>query len=451
MKMKMVKKLLTVTLAVVLTAGVLAGCGNKDGGSEGKVTIRVPDRVLTEVGADAFVKQKQLEFDELYGDTIEVIHMTAPASSDVNDVQNTAAILMGQDAPSYVILSSTIYVKDLYNMGLIRDIGDVVEELGYLDGLMSRAVEACKYSDGALIGYPLSLEIPLLGFYNSALTEAGYNPDKFTCNTWDEYYVMAENMTNSAHKGGSLYASEFFLWPQNWFLSNGAQVAIQNNDGTISLNYTDEKVVETVEFMRKLYHAGYTNTNIGYTDVDSMFGLLYGKSVASFTMYPTWLERFAAQGIEPNEITLRTFPQGPSGEYASVMYVSAAALNSQLTDEEAKATLTYLNFMNSEEYWNEYFAYCELNSISKLSIPAVENADWWSHLTDFPQQWIDTIKSSLETATDTPMNSTGYSTYISAMLPEIITGQSDIVEGLKKAEKLTKSEWLDNYNTHLNK
>lgn len=449
MKRKMVKQLLVTTLAVVMTAGTLAGCGKKDNGSNEKVTIRVPDRVLNEVGADAFIKQKQLEFDELYGDTIEVIHMTAPASSDVNDVQNTAAILMGQDAPAYVSLSSTVYMKDLYNMGLAKDISGIVEEMGGLEGIMPQAIEACKYSDGALIGYPRGVELPLLGFYNSALTEAGYDPATFTCNTWDEYYEMAKKMTNSAHKGGSLYASEFFLWPQNWFLSNGAQVALQNEDGTISLNYTDEKVVQTVDFMKKLYAAGYTNENIGYTDIDSMFGLLYGKSVASFTMYPTWLARFAAQGIDPNEITLRAFPHGPSGEYASVMYVSCVVFNSQLTDAEAKAALTYLNFMSSKEYYEEYYEYCGLNSISQLSIPVVEGVDWWSHLTDFPQQWIDIIQTSLKTAQDTSVNSTGYSTYISAELPAIITEASDVTAALKKAEELTKKEWLDNYNSKI--
>lgn len=449
--MKKIIKIISVVMSVVLISGLFGGCGSKEE-KTGKVKIIAPDRVLNEVGINAFVKQKQEEFDELYGDEIEVEHILPVSSSDVNDVQNTSAILLGNDAPSFVGVSSTIFMKDLYNMGLVKDITAAVEGNESFNSNLEASIEACKYSDGKIIGYPTNMEIPLLGFYNSALTEAGYDPENFSCETWDEYYEIAKKLTTSAHAGASIYASEFFLWPNNWFLSNGAELAVQNSDGTIKLNYTDKKVTDTIEFLRKLYGDGLTNDNIGFTDVDNMFTLLYNKTVSSFTMYPTWISRFIDAGIDPNEITLKKFPKGPSGEYKSAMYVASKIFNSSLSDEQLDAAIKYVAFMNSEEYWNDYFKYCSENSISTLNIPTVKDVDWWSSLTDFPEQWISVTKEALETATDTSLNSNGYSTYISAVLPGIISSSdTDVAAEMEKAAKTTENEWLNDFNKSVKK
>ncbi len=446
--MKKSKKILSILLATMLTISCLAGCGGSSN-SDGKVTITVPDLVLNPIGEDKFKQEKQDAFDELYGDKIEVKHILPSSSSDVNDVQNLSALLLGNDAPAYVNVSSTIYMKDLYNMGLIRDISDLVKDNEVFNANMQRAIDACKYSDGSIIGYPTGVEVPMLGFYNEALTKAGYDPTTFTCETWDDYYEVIKKLTAGSRKGGSLCASEFFLWPNNWLLSNGAQVAIQNEDGTISLNYTDDKVVETINFLKKIYGEGLTNENINYTDIDQIFSLMYNRSVASFTMYPTWIQRFTSAGISPAEITLCQYPKGPSGEYTNVMYVAATVFNASLTDEELEAAIQYVAFMNSEEYYSDYFKFCQENSISMLKIPCVENVDWWSHLTDFPNNWIESTKKALETAEDTSLDSTGFSTYITAALPDIITLQNnDVKASLQSAEKTTKTEWLENYNAN---
>ncbi len=442
-------RILSLLMIAVLVVVGFTGCGKKKGG---KVTIIVPDLILTPIGVDEFSLKKQEEFDKLYGKEIEVKHILPTTSSDTNDVQNISAVLLGNDAPAYVRVSSTIYMKDLYNMGLALDIKPYVKDSKVYASLMENVKKACTNSDGAIVGYGSGIEIPMMGFYKDALVKAGYDPETFTCETWDDYYAVAKKLNTAKQKGSSLYASEFFLWPNNWLQSNGAQIAIQNKDGTISLNYTDAKVIETVNFMRKLYHDGLTNTNIGFTDVDAMFSMLYNKSVASFTMYPTWISRFVSSGIAPSDIVLTKYPKGPSGEYNNVMYVAGAVFNSSLTEEEAKAAIKYYEFMNGEETQKERIQFCKDNSISQLSISAIEGFDWYSHLTDFPEQWITAMKDALTTAADTSLDSTGFSTYISAALPDIIQTKNGKVEkGLEDAADTTKVEWLNNYNSQRKK
>ena len=446
----MKKRIVSIIMMIMLATTLLAGCGGNNSSGE-KVRIVVPDRVLTGQGADAFTKQKQEEFDKLYGDEIEVVHILPYESADVNSVQNLTAVLMGNDAPAYVSVSSTIYMKDLYNMGLVADITSLVKDNEEFQKIRDNVVASCTYSDGNIIAYPTMIEVPLLGFYNDALENAGYSPETFTCETWDAYYEAAKKMTTDEYKGSSLYLSEFFLWPQNWILSNGADVAIQNEDGTISLNYTDEKVVEAVAFLRKLYQEGLTNKNAGNVDLNGIFTMMYNKEIASFTMYPSWIDRFVDQGIDPDEITLSMFPQGTQGNNQAAMYVAGNVFNAKLTDAELEAALKYVTYMNSEETQNEKYKFYADNGISDLDISCVENVDWTVALTDYPQQWIDVIEEAITVAKDNDLNATGYSTYIAAKLPAIVEGSGDIAEAMKKAEDLTKEEWLNDYNSNLKK
>lgn len=447
----MKKRISSILFVVMMVTALLMGCGGSgDKESGGKVKIVVPDKVMTQQGVDAFIKSKQDEFDKLYGDEIEVVHVLPYASSDTNNVQNLTAVLLSNDAPAYVSVSSTIWMKDLYNMGLVADITELVEENEEFQKIRENVVESCKYRGKEIIAYPTDIEVPLLGFYNESLEGAGYDPETFTCETWNDYYEAAKKMTRNGQKGSSLYLSDFFLWPQNWFLSNGANVASQDEAGVISLNYTDKKVLETVEFMRKLYQEGLTNDNVGSIDTNGIFSLMYNKNIASFTMYPTWITRFVDQGIDPSDITLTMFPQGPSGESQPVMYVAGMVFNAKLNEQELKAALKYVTFMNSEETQNEKFDYYVNNGISDLDISCIEAVDWTKALTDYPQQWIDVTKKAIEVAKDNDLDATGYSTYISAKLPAIVEGIGDIEAGMKEAESLTKKEWLDDYNKNLN-
>ena len=147
--MKKFMKLMSLLMVVVMLLTCFTACGGDK--KSGKVTIIVPDLILNPIGIDAYTAQLQDEFDELYGDEIEVKHILATTSSDVNDVQNISTVLLGNDAPAYVGVSSTVYMKDLYNMGLIRDITDFVKDDETFNNSMENTIEACKYSDGKII------------------------------------------------------------------------------------------------------------------------------------------------------------------------------------------------------------------------------------------------------------------------------------------------------------
>lgn len=443
----MKKSIISILLTIIMATTLLMGCGGSDDKkTDGKVTITVPDRILNKISTSPYTEKLQKEFDELYGDEIEVVHVLPYVSSDLNDTRGLTAILMGNDAPAYINVSNAYNAKSLYNMGLTADISKYVKDNEEFKSLRQAAVDAFTYSDGAVIGYPTQIELSLLGFYNESLQAAGYNPETFDCNTWDEYYSAVEKMSAGDAKGSSLFVGEFLLWPQNWLLSNEAEVAIQNEDGTISLNFADKKVVETIEFMRKLYQNGHTNTNISATDADSMFSAMYSGDIASFTMYPQWIDRFVSQGIYPEDITLKTFPAGPSGKQQQAVHTAGVVFNSQLSEKELEAAVKYVTFVYGADAMNGMMEYSKDNSITDVTISASEKVDWTANLSDFPQQWIDTVNEALEIGVDASLDSNGYFTYICAKLPEIIEGTGDIATEMQKAQDLATNEWLNDYN-----
>lgn len=60
-------------------------------------------------------------------------------------------------------------------------------------------------------------------------------------------------MNTDSCSGSSLYVYEYYLWPNNWFLSNGAEPAIQNDDGINSTNVALEN-----GFITKLHSTAFT-------------------------------------------------------------------------------------------------------------------------------------------------------------------------------------------------
>ena len=443
----MKKTIIASLVMVAMAATLLTGCGTAKDNSSGKVTITIPDKQINNVGVAGYTKELQEEFDKLYGDEIEVKHVMPYSTSDLNDTRGQAALLLGSDAPAYIGVSNAYVAKSLYEMGVVADISKYVKDNEEFKSLRSAAVDAYTFSDGSIVGYPSVIEVPLLGFYNDALMNAGYDVATFSCKTWDEYYKVAKKMTTAETKGSSLFLGEFLLWPQNWLLSNDAHVAIQNKDGTMTLNFTDKKVVETVEFMRKLYKDGLTNDNIGASDTNAMFSAIYGGNVSSFTMYPQWIDRFVSQGIYPEDITLSTFPVGPNGEKQQALHVAGFVFNSQLTEKELEAAIKYVTFMNGTEAENGKLEYSKNNSISDVMISSNENVDWTVNLVDFPEQWIETIKEALEVGVAESADANGYFTYICAKLPAIVKGDGDISKALQEAQDLATNEWLKDFNS----
>lgn len=468
MKMKKIISLL-LTAAMLLSLTVLPGCGDSKDNNDSTpddtpqdsdnddtytgevIEITVGDLVLSATGTNRWVALRQQQFEKDHPE-IKVNHISASTGDTTNMVEYLTTLFMGDNSPVYYVVSSTYYMRDLYNSDLAADISPYISDDAF-DGMYDFAAESVKYGD-AIIGYPATLEVPLLGFFNENLEAAGYDPATFTCETWDDYYEVAEKMTTDSIKGSSLYVYEYFLWPSNWFLSNSAEPAVQNDDGTITLQFTNNNMIETLEYFKRLYSNGLTNQNITYTQIADMLNLIYNKKVASFTFYPNWLDNIEANGITAEDITLTLFPKGPSYDEsspASNVIVSGAVFNSQKSSEELQAAITYYEYMNGLEAKEDLYAFMSENRITDFSLSPYVETDWKAIMADnnIPQNWIDTTEKALQEGYVSPLHSTAFTTYLTTQFGSLIRDDIDMEETLQSAQDTAQREWLDDFNAYL--
>ena len=397
----MKKKIVSMLLAACMVVSTLSmvACGKKETTQTGDaIEITVCDLVTSATGINRWKALRQQQFAKEHPE-IKVNHVHALAGDTTNVVEYLTTVFMGDSAPVMYDVSSVYYMRDLYTAGLAADITPYLTEESSYYKMYDYVQKSVEYGE-SLVGYPAGMEIPFMGFYNEALVEAGYDPNNFSCETWDEYYEIVSKMNKTGRSGSSLYMYEYFLWPANWFASNGVEPAVQNEDGTITLNFTDSQLLETIDFFKKLYKAGYTNSNLTYTQISDMMTLIQNKKLSSFTFYPTWLDEFQAVGIEADEITVKPFPKGPShtdDDPSSTVIVSGTVFNAQKSSEELQAAVTYFEYMNGEEAMKDLAQFKADNKIQDFTLSPYESVDWKAGIdtTYIPASWISETQELL--------------------------------------------------------
>lgn len=447
------KKLSFVLAALMLMTCVLSGCGGRgqsdtNYNEEGQIVITVPDLIISATGVSRWQALRQKEFDEKYPN-IKVEHVSQYVGDTAHMTEYMTTAFMGENAPSCMSVSSLIYINDVYNQGLVKDIAPYLTADSDFYKSYDYVQEAFSRKD-AVVGYPVGMEVALLGFYNDSLEEAGYDPATFTCETWDEYYEVVKKMNEGMRSGASLYLYEYFLWPHNWFLSNGAMPAEVNDDQTMSLDFANDAMIETCEFFRKLYQEGLTNSNVSYTDLSAAMDLIYQKKVASFTFYPTWLSSVTAYDIKPTDITLVQFPKGPSATtQSSAVQLSGYVFNARKSDEEIKAAITYVEFMYGEEAMRSQAEFLQENEVVSFALGVYEDVDFFSGMEalGIPQNWIEVTKEAIKNASVCAYPSTAFTSYLTTQIPALTTDSGkDIKSVLENAQQVAENEWLIGYN-----
>lgn len=447
------KKLSLVLVLTMLLTLVLPGCNGSSKSEaqyneEGQIVITVPDLIISATGTNRATMLRQKEFDKAYPN-IKVNHVSPYAGDTAHMTEYLTTAFMGENAPTCMSVSSLIYINDLYNQGLIKDIAPFLGEDSSFYKSYDYVQKAFTRGE-SVIAYPSSMEIALLGFYNDSLEEAGYDPATFTCDTWDEYYEVVKKMNEGKRTGASLYLYEYFLWPHNWFLSNGATPATVYDDMTMSLDFASPQMTETLEFFRKLYQEGLTNSNVSSADLQSAMDLIYQKKCATFTFYPTWLGDLTSYGIQPSEITLMQFPMGPSAtEKQSAAQLVGVVFNARKSDEEIQAAMTYIEFMCGVEADIANREFVKENEVVNFSLSVYEDIEYFDGMVELgiPQQWIDVTKEAIANANVCTYPSTGFTSYLITQIPSLTTDPNkDIKSILENAQRVAENEWLTDWN-----
>lgn len=499
------KKRFTRILAVLI--GVLAmfgatACGenDKENGENNSenVKIVVPDRITSKKGLNAWELQRQEEFKKAYPH-IEVEYKANPTGDPAKNIQAIINNLSNQEMGyTLLIANSNTYARTVYQSKLICDMSEYLTEEQI--SKYNPDVLAGYYDGDALVGLPFRIEFPLLGFNRKHLQseyvkrQLGVDPSAADANeqveaiidsieTWDDfleiakklsgtYVVSGKNVTVSGYGG---YLTDYYIGLGVWNVANGYNTVTQHESGKMDIDMTNLQTVETLEFLQTLKKEGALahNTNLGYTD---FFNQIFQNKIASFIYYPSWATSwFEPNGIFASDIKVINIPYGPSIERlkeqaktdssievppTNVNFSVSYVLNSRATEEQKRAAITYIMFMQGEDAIYDKIEFAKENMVSMITVPPYNFDDEYLSNTLFaniPQDWKKALTNSIKHNYVFNQNSDAFIQYIATAVPGIVNGQDgsgtyntreSLLERLEALNGTIYSQFLNGYNSN---
>lgn len=509
------KKLVAILIAVFMLASTMClaiGCRDGVETAGGVIEISIDDQKTKNTGVDGYVRQRQEEFDQLYGDKIKVNHYPSVISNQSNTLQALVNHLIAGDL-AYTALSVTAqnYARSLYTMGFTEDVSRYLteEQLASFDPAV---LEACKAGD-ALAGLPRSIEMPLLAInmrhlavdsvqeklFDAGLLEYDGTKQAFlgetansrlnicvaavdTLTTWDRFAKFAGCLTGSYEvvAGGNVknvsgfvpMMTDYYIGYGVWNIANGYEIMEQMDDGKIELDFTNQRTVETVEFLRSLYQP---NSETGYTAItanpnlipNSVFEMIRANEAASFICYPSWSENY---NLPSQYLKLINLPIGPSMEEdrqreetdssfhaqnTNVVFLINYVINKSASEEQKEAVMQYLLFVYGREACINRLEVAANNSVVSFEMPCYTLTEAEKRLAyeNIPENWVSAIETAMENMYFVDCNSDAWVTMFSERQADLMTNaayssQNTLIQKLQDEEDRIRREWLNSYNAN---
>lgn len=281
------------------------------------------------------------KFNEEHPD-IQVTYRSVPWS---NWYQTFVTAVSAGSAPD-ISTGAGYQAVQLYDMGAIRPIDDVVEELraeGDLDDFMPGTVETLRYDDH-YVALPWGLDIRVWYYRKSLLEEAGVAVPS----TFEEMRAAAAAVTegdvygvvSSGDTGGTHYAYSAML-------NNGG--GLFNEERELTLR--SDRNVEALEWLAGMVEDGSVHpASPGYSSDDKRSAFFQGQ--AAFALDNPGLDRAAGAEIAA-DIGIVPPLTGPHGDQGTIFWVNNIMMYEQTENpEEAKTFLKWWS-QNQLPLWTE--------------------------------------------------------------------------------------------------
>ena len=313
------------------------------------------------------------------------------AGLDLPGVSQSAGLIMsiaGGTAPDvmYVNFQRT---RDFVERGFLQPIDEYIRpditadearrkgtfdpDLMYRDELderllpQVREVVHTRGPDGRKHIYALpysNLSICLL--YNKTLfRKAGLDPDKDYPKTWDEFYAVAQKLTDSDKGvyGCAAYTGVGASWVAYTFMVSMNTRAMRQTPetGEWRATFDDEGMAQAVDFYTKLIQGPWVNPRSGKTEhgvayydkdlflkwdrgeIGMQFGYLADEMLMGYTLE-------GASAMNPDELSFAPVPKSPIGVQASELNSQMMGLFAGTKDKRVRdAAWRYMRFYNSPE------------------------------------------------------------------------------------------------------
>ena len=352
-----IKKVMAIVLAGALSFSMLTACGSKTDSSakesgDGKVTIRLLTRMAgttTQVG--------------IYNDIINEFKSKHPEVTIIDDSQ-------GDESAFNNILTTDIASGTMANIFRIQGVANLSDYIdnGLLLNLQPYLDADKEWSGGFTAGslsyyqvpghegtYAIPMESGLIGVYynEELLKKAGV--EKFP-ETWEQLLAAIEKLkengiipiamgAQSTYMAGHLHDQIFYKW-----MGTEAAKLLGNRE----MKWTDEGVVQTLQFEKDLIDAGaFDPSAAGITDNIALTQFQQGEAAMVITG-PWNISTFADKTTTPvsDNIKVAKFPyfeEKPEFKNQDMQILSPYMVSGKLEGKELDLTIELLKMLTGKE------------------------------------------------------------------------------------------------------
>jgi multiple sugar transport system substrate-binding protein len=357
----MIKRVLSIAIATALTATLFIGCGSESTSNPSTTTAVAPaestaaetstvapqkDVTITIWQQAANVPEARLTMQANFQKDNPHIKLNVVETPDTGTDALMAAIAAG-NAPAAMDMGYPTAMSYIYRNAVLP-IDDYITKTPDFANFDKTQVDAFQVNGKH---YAVPYDKYVMGFFynKKLLAEAGVAVPT----TWDELLATAKKLTNPAKQqyGFGLDAIQWGCWHfETWVWGAGGDLTKKNDDGTLTLTFTDPAAIKAAEFYRTLKKekAIQSDGTKKLEDLSKDFAL--GKSAMIYdSVNAGTLTKFVNMGAKAEDIGYFVFPKGPSGNAYTQDGANCWVLPTTKDIDIADAGWTYTMYANSKE------------------------------------------------------------------------------------------------------
>jgi len=420
-----------------------------------KVKIRVHDLVAEDcTGPSCFDREIQKMFDESHPN-IEVEHLPFPSVTVEKRKEYWVTALSTEGGPNVVFFDNNIFTLEMASMGNVAPLDEYLP-LYYPEwnDLFPIIQEVSMYN-GKVYQIPGMVEVNGIAVRRDYLQEAGYDAN-FYPKDWPEWLEMCQKLTTADHWG---FQWPMIPWAFGCFLAmDGGTVALEKEDRTIELHFTDKEVVETAQMFKDCVFKYKVTGPDTFSDFATNLNNFQQGKAATFNFMPSWLNWLFGQAkFQPEQLNFAPYPFGPSAINKNSLikpYTGVGthswAISAKQPKDEMDAAAQYICYIRSKAMIKKQAEWWKANELKGVYASPFKDVPWNTVSSGVPEWWGQPLLTILEYGGKSPAPDYRGADYLEKALQEILrTEDSDIKAELQKGEDRARREFLDEYHKQL--
>ncbi len=327
--------------------------------------------------------------------------------------------------------------------GFILDLTDRFNAWADKEKILASTMEAGK-KDSRYYGLVNDAYVMTLAYNKKLFKEAGIEAPP---TTWDEFREVARKLTDPATGtyGFNILGMEWADWFFEYFpWQAGGDLTVKNDDGTATLTFTSEPVVQALQFYKDLK---WTDKAVQKNVVQSFDDNQKDFAAGKVGMEIGGVNWFTGRGMNIQDIGLMPFPKGPAGKNPGQVGGSYWTINAKTSPEKQDAAWTYITFMMSKEIQEKNLKFNADSGNFPNLLTVRSDVDVTKFFPDIPA---DLSAAVAATAADPHLEyflKERLSPYVVGAVQKILLDEkADPKTELQKAQDLAQKEIVDKYN-----